>query len=105
MISVVMSVYNAEKYLPEAIESILHQTYSNFEFIIINDCSNDRSLSIIKEYSLKDNRIVLINNSANLGLTKNLNKAISVAKYEFIARMDADDVSLPDRFERQMNFL
>lgn len=104
MISVVMSVFNAEKYLPEAIESILNQTYTDFEFIIINDCSNDGSLHIIEEYSLKDKRIILINNSANLGLTKNLNKAISIAKNKFIARMDADDVSLPDRFEKQLNF-
>lgn len=104
MISVIMSVYNAEKYLRESIESILHQTYSDFEFIIINDCSNDGSQSIIEEYTQKDNRIVLINNSANLGLTINLNKAITVAKNEFIARMDADDVSLPDRFKRQLDF-
>ncbi|WP_036150943.1 glycosyltransferase [Maribacter forsetii] len=105
MISVIMSVYNAEKYLSESIESILQQTYRHFEFIIINDCSSDSSLEIINKYGLIDNRIVIINNSTNLGLTINLNKAINLAKYEFIARMDADDISLKDRFEKQIIFL
>lgn len=105
MISVIMSVYNAEKYLAESIESILNQTYLNFEFIIINDKSSDKSLDIIKKYQSIDDRLVLINNDENLGLTKNLNKAIKVSKGDFIARMDADDISESNRFEKQIIFL
>lgn len=98
-----MSVYNGAKYLPEAIESILGQSFADFEFIIINDGSFDESLKIIKSY--EDQRIVVINNEFNLGLIKCLNKGIEIAKGEFIARMDADDVSLPGRLEKQVHFL
>lgn len=104
MVSVVMSVYNAEKYLAEAIESIVNQTYQDFEFIIVNDCSNDSSLDIILDYEKRYNSIRLLNNTKNIGLTKSLNKAISVAKGEFIARMDADDISEHHRFERQIAY-
>ena len=102
MISVVMSVYNAEKYLRFSIESILNQTYTDFEFIIINDCSEDDSLKIINEYSKNDSRIITVNNDTNLGLTRNLNKGLTIARGEYIARMDADDISILDRFEKQM---
>lgn len=105
MISVIMSVYNAEKYLREAIESILTQSFTEFEFIIINDKSNDSSLKIIKEYEQEDGRIKLIKNKQNLGLTRSLNKGLSIAKYKYIARMDADDISMCDRFEKQVKFL
>lgn len=104
LISVVMSVYNGEKYLAEAIESILNQTYKNFEFIIVNDGSSDKSIDIIKEYMTKDNRVVLIDRE-NKGLPYSLNEGISKAKGEYIARMDADDISLPDRFEKQMDYM
>lgn len=104
MVSVVMSVYNAEKYLEEAIESIVNQTYQDFEFIIVNDCSNDSSLAILLDYEKRYNSIRLLNNTKNIGLTKSLNKAISVAKGEFIARMDADDISEHHRFERQITY-
>ena len=100
-ISVVMSVYNGEKYLREAIESILNQTYTDFEFIIINDGSNDKSLEIIKSYS--DPRIMLIDNGINKGLIFSLNKGIEIAKGKYIARMDQDDISLPERFKLQVN--
>ena len=104
LISVIMSNYNTpEEYLREAIESILNQTYKNFEFIIIDDCSTDNSLEIIKSYN--DERIVLIENEENIGLTKSINKGLAVAKGEYIARMDADDVSLPQRFEKQINYM
>jgi len=103
-ISVVMSVYNGEKYLDEAVQSILEQTFSNFEFIIINDGSTDKSLSIIHHYSSQDKRIVVINQE-NKGLTKSLNKGIHVSKGEYIARMDADDVSLSQRFSTQLPWL
>jgi glycosyltransferase involved in cell wall biosynthesis len=99
-----MSVYNAELYLKEAIESILNQTYKEFEFIIINDGSTDNSLAIIKDYSNHDSRIILINRE-NKGLIYSLNEGISKAKGKYIARMDADDISLPNRFEEQIKFL
>lgn len=104
MISVVMSVYNGEKYLDEAIESILKQTYKDFEFIIINDGSTDKSLEIIEKYKKQDERIVLISRE-NKGLIASLNEGIKKAKGKYIARMDADDISLPNRFEQQIKFL
>lgn len=103
LISVIMSVYNEEDYIADAIDSILEQTYDNFEFIIIDDCSKDNTSSIIRTF--KDNRIRFIQNTENLGLTRNLNKAIDMAKGTFIARMDSDDISLPDRFEKQLGYL
>ncbi len=103
-ISVVMSVYNGEKYLAEAIESILNQTYTNFEFIIVNDGSKDGSLEMIQKYMKKDERIVFIDRE-NKGLPYSLNEGISIAKGEYIARMDADDISLPSRFEKQIKYM
>ncbi len=103
-ISVVMPVYNAEKYLSQAIESILIQTYTDFEFIIIDDGSTDTSLKISETYAQKDKRIVLVSRE-NKGLVASLNEGIALAKGEFIARMDADDISLPTRFEKQIAVL
>lgn len=104
LISVIMSNYNTpEEFLRPAIESILNQTYQNFEFIIIDDCSTDNSLSIIESYT--DSRIKIIKNEINLGITKSLNKGLAVAKGEFVARMDADDISFETRFEKQVSFL
>lgn len=100
-----MSVYNADKYLPIAIDSIINQTYTDFEFLIIDDCSTDNSSNIIKDYLQKDDRIKFFPNQVNLGLTKNLNKLILLAKGEYIARMDADDISHKLRFEKQTYFL
>jgi len=102
-ISVVMPVYNGEKYLREAIDSILNQTYNDFEFIIINDGSTDKTDEIILSYD--DPRIVYIKNEENLQIVKTLNKGIDLAKGKYIARMDADDISLPKRFEKQMKFM
>ncbi len=102
-VSVVMSVYNGELYLAEAIESILKQTFTNFEFIIINDGSTDSSQAIIESY--KDPRIKLLNNDCNQGLAQSLNKGISTARGKYIARMDADDISLPARLEKQVAFM
>jgi len=98
-----MSVYNGEKYLREAIDSILNQTFKDFEFIIINDGSTDRTAQILKSYH--NPRIKIINNQKNLGLTKSLNIGIKRARGEYIARQDADDVSLPTRLERQLSYL
>ena len=103
-ISVVMSVYNGEKFLAAAIESILNQSFRNFEFIIVNDGSADGSQKILEEYANRDSRIRLICRE-NKGLTASLNEGVARASGEWIARMDADDVSLPDRFEKQMAWL
>lgn len=102
-ISVVMSVYNGEKYLKEAIESILSQSYKDFEFIIINDGSTDNSLNIINEYKQKDPRIKVISRE-NKGLIESLNEGVKMAEGEYIARMDADDVSLSNRLEKQLKY-
>lgn len=103
-ISVLMPVYNTnKKYLKQSIESILKQTYKDFEFIIIDDGSDIKTKKFLK--SFKDDRIVLIENEKNLGLIKTLNKGIKLAKGEFIARMDADDISTPDRFEKQLLYM
>ena len=105
VVSVIMGVYNGEKFLYEAIESIINQTYGNFEFIICNDCSKDGSMKILREYEEKDKRIVLLQNERNLGLAATLNKCLSVAKGDFVARMDCDDRALPNRFERQLEWM
>jgi len=102
-ITVLMSVYNGEPFLCESIESILNQTFDNFEFIIIDDASRDSSRKIIASYD--DPRIRLVENSNNIGLTSSLNKGSAIAEGEYIARMDADDISYPQRFEEQINFL
>jgi len=98
-----MSVYNGERYLNEAVDSILGQTFTDFEFLIIDDASTDRTPEILRSYD--DPRIRVVNNEENLGLTKSLNKGLALAKGEYIARMDADDVSLPKRLEKEMAFL
>lgn len=102
LISVIMSAYNAEHFLREAIDSILNQTYDNFEFIIIDDASTDSSKSILRSYS--DHRIRLHLNKDNSGLTRSLNIGLTLAKGAYIARQDADDVSYPERFQKQLDF-
>jgi len=106
-ISVLMSVYNCEPYIREAIESILDQTYRDFEFIIIDDASTDLSSKIIENIKNErtDDRIILIKNETNIGLTKSLNKGLKIARGTYIARMDADDISLPIRLAVQKKFL
>jgi len=98
-----MPVLNGEKYLKLAIESILSQSYKDFEFIIIDDGSTDKTEQIIKSY--KDPRIVYIKNPSNLGLSKSYNIGIKVAQGQYVTRMDADDISTKNRFEKQLNFL
>ena len=102
-VSVVMSVFNGDEFLCDAIESILNQTFTDFEFIIIDDGSTDQSLDIMKSYN--DNRIQIIKNDNNLGLPVSLNKGIKIAKGEYIARMDCDDISLPTRLGKQVRFM
>ncbi len=100
LISVLMPVYNGQQYLAEAIASILNQTYQHFELLIINDGSSDNSEQIIKGF--EDLRIVYIKNETNKGLIFTLNRGIELSKGAFIARMDADDISVANRFEKQI---
>lgn len=103
-ISVVMSVYNGENFLSEAVESILNQTFENFEFIIISDGSTDKSSEILNSYAQQDSRIILVE-QRNMGLVVSLNKGLEQARAPLIARMDADDVSLPHRLQTQKNYM
>ena len=103
LVSVILPVYNAEKYLNDSIKSIINQTYKNFELIIIEDGSTDKSLEIINKF--KDNRIKIISHKSNTGLIYSLNEGIKISNGELIARMDADDISLETRFEKQVDFL
>lgn len=102
-VSVILPVFNAEKYICESIKSILAQTFIDFELIIINDGSTDSSEELIKKF--KDDRIIYLENESNLGIIETLNIAIEVSKGLFIARMDADDIAHPQRFEIQVKFL
>ena len=99
-----MPVFNCEKYLDESINSILNQTYRDFEFFIIDDGSTDNSEKIIKNYQEKDDRIILLTQN-NQGLTKSLNKGIRNCRGKYVARMDADDICAPKRFELQLEYL
>lgn len=103
MIDVLLSARNGEKYLRKSVRSILSQTYKDFVFYIINDASVDNSAEIIK--SFHDKRIVFFQNKKTQGLTKNLNFLLKQGKGEYIARQDADDISRPERFEKQLQFL
>ncbi|MCE5228859.1 glycosyltransferase [bacterium] len=104
VISVIMSVHNGAAWLGESIGSILGQTFGDFEFIIVNDGSTDESPRILKEYASRDPRIILLNNEKNIGLMRSLNKGLDHARGCFIARMDSDDVSLPNRFQKQIRW-
>lgn len=102
-VTVLMSVYNGEGHLREAIESILNQTFGDFEFVIVDDGSTDNTAAILDSYA--DARIVRVHNEANIGLTKSLNKGLGLARGEYIARQDADDVSLLERLDKQVMYL
>lgn len=104
-LSVLMPAYNAEKYIAEAIDSILNQTFKDFEFIIIDDCSTDGTWRIIQEYAKRDNRIVVFKNNQNLGIAGNRNKLISLARGKYIVWQDADDASMLYRIEHQYKFM
>ena len=106
-LSVIMSTYKEPlAYLKQSIESILNQIFRDFEFIITNDNpSNLEAIRLLKSYADNDKRIKLVFNEKNTGLTKSLNKSLVLCKGEYIARMDADDISHPTRFEKQVNFL
>ena len=105
-ISILMGIYNCAPTLAEAIDSILEQTYSDWELILCDDGSQDNTYQIAKEYqALYPERIVLLQNEQNQGLNYTLNKCLSHAKGEYVARMDGDDISLPERLEKEIEFL
>lgn len=107
-VSIIMGVYNMankKEIMKLAIESIFNQTYNNFEFIICDDGSNDGTYEILKSLTEKDNRVILIRNDRNRRLAYSLNRCLKIAKGEYIARMDADDISMPNRLEKQVKFL
>jgi glycosyltransferase involved in cell wall biosynthesis len=103
-VSIILSVYNASPFLDKALQSLIDQTYKQFEIIVINDGSSDNSESIIRKFLEEDDRIVLVNQE-NIGLTKSLNKGIQLARGKYIARQDADDISLKGRLEKQVSLL
>lgn len=104
-VSVLMPAYNAERYLADSIESILNQTFKNFELIVIDDCSRDNTKEILQKYSKKDKRINAVYNEKNLDIAENRNKALKLAKGRYIAWQDADDISLPNRLMHQKEYL
>ncbi|MFV0417115.1 MAG: glycosyltransferase family 2 protein [Dysgonomonas sp.] len=105
LVSVLIPCYNVEKYVEESVNSILKQTYTNLEIIAINDCSTDNTGNILQQLADKDSRITVVNNFKNLRLISTLNKGIELCRGEYIARMDADDISLPTRIEKEVDFL
>ncbi len=102
-VTVLMPVYNAERFLKEAIDSILQQTFTNLELLIINDGSTDSTLNILQQYN--DSRIRVITNDTNKGISYSLNLGIEESKTSLIARMDADDISYPERIEKQYAYM
>ncbi len=104
-LSVLMAVFNNADTLKDSIKSILNQTYKDFQFVIVNDASTDESNQILASFTKKDPRIKLIQNQNQLGLTRSLNKGFDQIKTRYIARMDADDLALPKRLEKQLKYL
>lgn len=102
-VSVIMPIYNAEKFIAKAIESILNQTYHNLELILIDDCPTDRTLEIIGQY--KDDRICLVHNKKNLGIAYSRNKGLSLCNGKYVALMDDDDIAIKDRLKMQVEYL
>ncbi len=105
LVSVIMPVYNAEKHVEEAVNSILDQTYGAYEFIIIDDCSTDTSFELLQNLAEQDKRIKLYKNKKNSRIAYTLNRALSIASGIYVARMDADDIALPSRFDVQLKYL
>ena len=105
LVSVVMPAYNAGSYIAEAIESILHQTYKNLELIIVDDGSTDTTHHIAKAYAKKDSRVVVLHNDKHNGISMTANRGMRRTRGAYVARMDADDIALPDRLEKQIAYL
>lgn len=105
-LSIIVPVHNCEKYIEKCINSILNQTFKDFEFIILNDCSTDDNVEkVVLEYAKNDKRIFYYKNEKNLGISESRNKLIELSKGEYLAVMDHDDISLPNRFEKEVEFL
>ena len=104
LISVIMPLYNAERFVGESIENVLRQTVGDFELIVIDDASTDASAEIARAYAAKDNRIVLMHNELNSGAARTRNRALDAARGKFITFMDADDLCSPERFAKQLAF-
>ncbi len=104
-VSVIMSVYNGSSFLDQSIESVLKQTFTDFELLIIDDASTDSSFGIIFTWAEKDQRIKIIRNEQNIGLTRSLNKAVGLSTGEYVARIDADDICHPERLVKQVEYL
>ncbi|NMB91475.1 glycosyltransferase [candidate division WWE3 bacterium] len=105
LVSVIMPAYNAEKYISEAIESILNQTFKDFEFIILDDGSADITWEVINSYALKDSRIISVKNESNLGIVASRNKGLKISRGKYIIWADSDDISLPTRIEKQVGLM
>ena len=105
LVSIIMSVYNDEDNIESSIKSILSQTYTNFEFLIVDDYSNDNTYRILKAYEALDDRIKIYKNNINIGLTKSLNFLIDQSRGDFIARQDSDDISFKTRLEEELKFI
>lgn len=105
ILSVLMPVFNSELFVAEAVESILNQTFKDFEFLILDDASTDKSFEIIKEFEKRDSRIKVFQNENNLGVVESRNKLINISKGKYIAWLDSDDIAFENRFEKQINFL
>ncbi|MEL5895823.1 glycosyltransferase [Bacteroides sp. GD17] len=105
LVSVIIPCYNAEKYIREAIDSIINQTYSNIEILCIDDCSKDNTLSMLREFEVIDNRIRVYSNPINMRIAAALNVGLEHTSGTYIARMDADDIAVHDRIEKQVKFL
>lgn len=105
LVSIIMPAYNADKYIKQSIESVITQTYTNWELIIVNDCSTDSTFEIASKYSVKDSRIKVINLEKNSGVAAARNKALEVSQGVFIAFLDSDDIWKPNKLEIQINFM
>jgi glycosyltransferase involved in cell wall biosynthesis len=103
LVSIIMSVYNGESFIAPSVESILKQSYQNFDFIVVDDGSTDRTAIILKSFS--DPRLKILTNEKNVGQTRSLNLGLKVAQGKYIARQDADDISKPDRLGLQIEFM
>jgi len=104
-LTVIMPVYNGQEFVAESIDSVLNQTFSNFKLLILNDNSQDQTAKILEDYRLNDSRIEVVTKTKNVGPANLRNEGISLTKTEYIALLDADDIALPTRFEKQLDFL
>ena len=105
LVSIIMPAYNSEKFIRDGIESVLSQSYKNWELLIVNDCSQDNTARIVNEYSVTDNRIKLFHNEKNSGPAITRNNAINRAKGRFIAFLDSDDIWLPEKLTTQIGLM